>query len=191
MATAGGTLLADSGCALHFGGVALYFAQGRLMFPGTFIHNREQAIVKPAPDREIITLDNVGGHRVSAVFGATRDAGGRPAADPSTCPTLLFLYGNGDCVATSMNLFRKFRRLGANVLIPEYPGYPMSEGTPGEQAFYDTADAGYAYLTSRAGIDPSQIVSSAARSAAVRRSTWRCESLSPGWLNLQWLHEHG
>src|SRR4051794_25611853 len=128
------------------GGVGLYFGQGFLMFPGAFIHNREQAIVPPGPDREIITLHDVGGHRVRAVFGAAEDTIGNELPDAKVRPTLLYLYGNGDCMATSMDLFGRFRRLGANVMIPEYLGYPMSSGRPGEKALNDTAEAAFSYL---------------------------------------------
>jgi uncharacterized protein len=140
------------------GGVGLYFGQGVLMFPGAFVRDRREAVVPPGPHREIITLHDVGGHRVTAVFGAAEDARGNELPDAKNRPTLLYLYGNGDCVASSMNLFRKFRRLGANVMIPEYLGYPMSSGKPGEQAFYDTADAAYSYLVNRKGVDASQII---------------------------------
>jgi pimeloyl-ACP methyl ester carboxylesterase len=140
------------------GGVGLYFGQGWMMFPGAFIHDRRDATVPPGADREIITIHDAGGNRVTAVFGAAQDPEGNPLPDFKTRPTLLYLYGNGDCVATSMNLFRRFRRLGANVMIPEYLGYPMSSGRPGEQAFYDTADAAYSYLVNRTGVDRSQII---------------------------------
>src|SRR5579859_4418863 len=123
------------------GAVGLYLGQKFLLFPGAFLHDRRQAIIPPGPDREIITLHDVDGYPVTAVFGAAQDADGNDLADAKNRPTLLYLYGNGDCIATSMNLFRNFRRLGANVMIPEYPGYPMSSGKPGEQAFYDTAEA--------------------------------------------------
>jgi pimeloyl-ACP methyl ester carboxylesterase len=140
------------------GGVALYFGQSWLLFPGAFIHDRAKAKVGPAPGREIITLHNVGGHRITAVFGAAEDAAGAPLPDAAHRPTLLFLYGNGDCVWTSMGLFRTFRQLGANVLIPEYVGYPMSSGRPSEQSFYDTAMSAYSYLLTRPDVDPKQII---------------------------------
>ncbi len=140
------------------GGVALYFGQVWMLFPGAFIHDRNQAKILPAPAREIITLHNAGGHHIAAVFGAAQDTAGMPLPDARTRPTLLFLYGNGDCIATSMGLFETFRRLGANVLIPEYVGYPMSSGRPTEQGCYDTATAAYAYLLTRPDVDPAQII---------------------------------
>jgi hypothetical protein len=140
------------------GGVALYFGQKYMLFPGAFIHDRASSNVSAGPDHEIITLHNVRGHRIKMVFGAAEDADGKVLADASTRPTVLFFYGNGDCIATSMGLFRTFRRLGANVLIPEYVGYPMSSGRPSEQAFYDTAISAYDYLLTRKDVDPKQII---------------------------------
>jgi pimeloyl-ACP methyl ester carboxylesterase len=140
------------------GGFGLYFGQGFLMFPGAFVHDRQQAVVPPGPDREIITLHDVGDHQISAVYGVAEDARGNPLPDAKSRPTLLFLYGNGDCAATSMGLFREFRRLGVNVIIPEYLGYPMSSGKPSEQGCYDTADAAYSYLVDHKSVDPSQII---------------------------------
>jgi fermentation-respiration switch protein FrsA (DUF1100 family) len=54
--------------------------------------------------------------------------------------------------------FDRFRRLGANVLIPDFPGYGMSGGRPSEKGFYATADAAYDYLLSRPDVDRDRIV---------------------------------
>lgn len=62
------------------------------------------------------------------------------------------------CLAASQGIFEDFRRMGVNVLIPEYPGYGMSAGTPSEQGCYDAATAAYTYLLQRADIDRSRIV---------------------------------
>ena len=140
------------------GAVGLYFAQTWMIFPGAFIHGRAHARITPAPDREIITLHTDAGQRIAAVFGAALTETGDPTPDAASRPTVLFFYGNGDCIATSMGLFDLFRRLGVNVLIPEYIGYPMSSGKPSEQGFYDTASAAYAYLHARPDIDPRQII---------------------------------
>src|SRR5579871_3746737 len=56
--------------AYFLGGVGLYFGQGWMMFPGAFIHDRQSATIPAGPDREIISIHDVDGHRVAAVFGA-------------------------------------------------------------------------------------------------------------------------
>lgn len=136
----------------------LWLFQGVLMFPGAYVHSKEAGRVAPAPDRELLDLHTPDGKHVAALFGEALNPDGSPVNDPSTCPTILYLYGNGDCIATSLRQFHDFRRLGANVLIPEYIGYPLSGGHPSEKNLYATADSAYAYLMSRNDIDHNQIV---------------------------------
>ena len=129
-----------------------------LIFPGAYVHRHRDSVVLPAPDRELLNLKTADGHKIAAVFGAAENSDGSLRADAAQCPTILFFYGNGDCIATSMGIFGDFRRLGANVLIPEYIGYPMTGGSPSESGCYQTADAAYAYLLTRRDIDPRKIV---------------------------------
>jgi len=64
------------------------------------------------------------------------------------------------CLADTFGEFNRFRRLGCNVMIPEYVGYGMSSGKPTEQSLYDTADASYDHLLSRTDIDPTRLIAS-------------------------------
>lgn len=134
----------------------LYLVQTRILFPGAFVH--KGASVAPAPGREVLSLRTADGERISAVFGAALSPDGAHLSDASHRPTVLFFYGNGDCIKTSMEQFSDFRRLGANVLIPEYVGYPMSKGRASESGVYATADAAYDCVLARTDIDPKQIV---------------------------------
>jgi fermentation-respiration switch protein FrsA (DUF1100 family) len=137
-------------------GIILFFLQPVMIFPGAYVH-REDGAVRPSPDYQLLELRTADGHQVAAVFGNALDGDGAVAADAARRPTLLFFYGNGDCIATSMGLFDEFRRLGANVLIPEYVGYPLSTGTPSDRGCCQTADAAYAYLSARCDVDRRQI----------------------------------
>jgi fermentation-respiration switch protein FrsA (DUF1100 family) len=83
---------------------------------------------------------------------------GQPADDSASRPTILFFYGNAMCLAASADLFHAFRRLGANVMIVEYPGYGMSGGKASEQSLYAAGDAAYEHLAHRSDIDPRKIV---------------------------------
>ena len=112
----------------------------------------------PAQGRELLTLQTADGRRVAAVFGKALDSEGAALPDAASRPTILYFYGNGDCIKTSMQQFAEFRRLGFNVLIPEYVGYPMSGGRPSETGMYDTADAAYAWLLTRPDVNPRRIV---------------------------------
>src|SRR5262249_3321466 len=54
--------------------------------------------------------------------------------------------------------FDQFRRLGVNVLIPEFVGFGMSSGSPSEKGCQATADAAYDELISHRGVNPARIV---------------------------------
>ena len=138
--------------------LVVYLIQNVIIFPGAYFQQRESAVVESTEDREIVTLHAPGGYRVAAMFSPALDADGFPRADAAKCPTILFFYGNGDCLKTSLRIIESFRRLGANVLCPEYVGYPMSSGKPSEAGLYATANAAWAYLLTRHDVDPHQIV---------------------------------
>lgn len=138
--------------------VILYFAQPLITFPGAYVHGREAATIAPDPEREVLHLRTPDGHPVAAIFGRALMPDGTPMDAPRSRPTVLYFYGNGDCIKTSLTQFVDFRRLGANVMIPEYVGYPMSGGRPSEAKVYATANAAYAYLLTRGEVDPKQIV---------------------------------
>lgn len=137
----------------------LYMFQNWIIFPGAYVHGRESAQVAPADGREVLALHRPdGGRPVAAVFGGALGPDGSPRPDAASCPTVLYFYGNGDCIATSLGVIDAFRRTGANVLCPEYVGYPMTGGKPSEAGLYATADAAWAYLQSRPAIDHRKIV---------------------------------
>jgi hypothetical protein len=136
----------------------LYFFQNWLIFPGAYVHGRHAATVRPAEGREVLTLHAPDGRKVAALFAPALDVYGSLRPDAATCPTILYFYGNGDCIATSLQVIDAFRRLGCNVLCPEYIGYPMSGGKPSEAGLYATADAAWASLQTRPGVDPHKIV---------------------------------
>ena len=71
---------------------------------------------------------------------------------------MIYFYGNAMCLNYATTEFDRFRRLGLNVLIPDYVGYGMSGGTPSERGCQATADAAYDFLVSRRRVDPQQII---------------------------------
>lgn len=128
------------------------------IFPGTATHGRADSRVPPDSSYELLELTTRSGTRVAAQFGHALDARGN-ALPAASRPTLIFFYGNGSCLAYTQPEFHEFRRLGLNVLIPEYPGYGMSPGgSPSEHSLYETADAAYNHLLARPDIDHSRIV---------------------------------
>ncbi len=136
----------------------LNLMQRAMIFPGAAMQGRPETQVRAPAGTELVRLPTAGGETVAALFGpAVVD--GLPRGDPARRPTLVFFYGNGMCLADSLGEFDRFRRLGMNVLIPEYLGYGMSTGKPSERTLYETADAGYEYLRTRRDIAPGRIVS--------------------------------
>jgi fermentation-respiration switch protein FrsA (DUF1100 family) len=124
-------------------------AQRRKIFPGALTQGRPEAEVASGPGRQIVSLPTQFG-RISAQFGA--------AADARLRPTVIFFYGNSSCLATSGREFAALRQLGVNVLIPEYPGYGLSAGSPSERGCSAAAVAAYDSLLARPEIDPERIV---------------------------------
>lgn len=127
---------------------ALYAVQANMIFPGSSTQGRPEAVVQAGPGEELIKLPTPGGE-VVALFGAAQSADGRPLPDAASRPAVVFFYGNAMCLAYSSVEFDRFRRLGLNVVIPDYLGYGMSGGKPSEVGCRETAEACYDFLRSR------------------------------------------
>jgi fermentation-respiration switch protein FrsA (DUF1100 family) len=72
-------------------------------------------------------------------------------------PALLYFYGNAMCLAYADQEFDRFRRLGLNVMIPDYVGYGLSTGKPSEIGCRQTAEVCLDHLRSR-GFPASKII---------------------------------
>lgn len=129
-----------------------------VIFPGRQTQGRKYAIVNPHPDSELAELKTALGDRIYVLFGKARSPDGSIRSDSATRPTLIFFYGNAMCLRDAVDFCRWWRKLGANVLGVEYPGYGMSSGKPGEKSFYAAADAAYDYLLSRHDVDKTRII---------------------------------
>src|SRR5256714_15049502 len=132
--------------------------QESIIFPGASTQGQKHAVIRPAPNEELVPLTTPDGIQIVALFGKALSPEGKKLPDAAQRPTLLFFYGNGMCLADTEGEFRKFRRLGVNVLIPEYVGYGMSGGKPSEHGGYATAETAYAYLLTRSDIDKRRII---------------------------------
>jgi uncharacterized protein len=133
--------------------------QTRLIFPGSTTQGTSEGAIEPPPGVELVTLQTDEGVRVVAAFGAALTERGAARPDAKHRPTLLYFYGNGMCLRWSVDTdLERFRRLGFNVLIPDYVGYGLSGGDPGEPGCYATADTCYDHLHTRHDIDPDKIV---------------------------------
>lgn len=72
--------------------------------------------------------------------------------------TVIYFHGNGGVIHMMMEEATVLRDLGLNVLLVEYRGYGLSEGTPTEAGLYADARAAYAYLVDERGIAPNEII---------------------------------
>lgn len=62
---------------------------------------------------------------------------------------ILFLHGNGTGYDASVDVTRGFASAGHAIVIPEYPGYGGSPGTPSETSLKMTADLTYQWMLSK------------------------------------------
>jgi uncharacterized protein len=137
----------------------LFTLQDRVIFPGASTQGTAAAVVRPRPGTDLVMLDAIHGEKVAALFGPALTSDGKPDPRASHRPALIYFYGNAMCAAYAETEFDRFRRLGLNVIIPDYLGYGMSDGRPSEKGCQATADAAYDYLVSNRGFAPERIIS--------------------------------
>ena len=148
-------------CLLVYLGLValLYMFQTRLIFPGSATQGSPDAKVEPRSGTELLALETESKDQVVALFGPALTETGTPHPEASSRPTLLYFYGNGtNLLDVDSEVFDRFRRMGVNVLVPDYAGYGMSGGSAGERPCYQTADACYEHLMGRKDVDSNRIV---------------------------------
>ncbi|WP_406700147.1 alpha/beta hydrolase [Singulisphaera sp. Ch08] len=139
-------------------GVMLFALQVDLIFPGAKRQGDPSTLVKARPDEQIVTLTTTHDDRVVALFAPALTPEGKPHPNAPACPSLLYFYGNAMCLSDAIDQVEHFRRLGVNVLTPDYVGYGMSGGKASESGCQATADAALAHLKSRKDVDPTRII---------------------------------
>ena len=107
-----------------YAGLLIVFAsfQTRIIFPGQDTQGQDYAQVRPRPGTELVRLKTVRACRSWPCSAPRSHPTAGPTRTPPTRPTLLYFYGNGMCLNDAMEQFEQFRRLGLNVLIPDYRG---------------------------------------------------------------------
>ncbi len=148
------------GCVALAHGVSLallFLFQRTLIFHAGFSRASVGTAALPAGARSA-EFRTAAGDLVSACFGSALRSDGRPDPDSAHCPTLLFFYGQGGSIDGFRLWFQSFRKLGANVLMPDYVGFGRSGGQESEAGCYATAQAAYEYLRTRPDVDPRGIV---------------------------------
>jgi hypothetical protein len=137
----------------------LFSIQTRLIFPGASTQGEADAEVRPRDGTELVKLKTKHGDAIVALHGAAILPNGRPDPRAADRPTIIFFYGNAMCLKYAAVQLEELRRLGVNVLIPEYVGYGMSGGSASEKGCQATALAAYDYLVTARKVDPKRIIS--------------------------------
>jgi fermentation-respiration switch protein FrsA (DUF1100 family) len=138
--------------------IIMFSIQDWMIFAGRSTQGTAEAIVRPSTEYELLHLKTADGDPFVAIFGFAIDGLDQPVTDSVSRPTILFFYGNAMSLSGCFDMFREFRRLGANVMIVEYPGYGMSGGKASERSLYAAADAAFDYLAHRPDVDGGKIV---------------------------------
>jgi fermentation-respiration switch protein FrsA (DUF1100 family) len=137
--------------AVAFGAVIAALAAGFLMIdwlvakmlyypePGVALRADEA----PVPVEEVL-LTTGDGVRIHSFY--------LPA--PGSTRALLFLHGNAGNASHRLPNAVLLQRTGTNVLLLDYRGYGLSEGTPHESGLYEDARTGLAHLLEERGFDP-------------------------------------
>ncbi|XP_032679931.1 protein ABHD13 [Odontomachus brunneus] len=74
-------------------------------------------------------------------------------------PTILFFHGNaGNMGHRLQNIAGLYHNVQCNILMLEYRGYGLSQGSPSEEGFYMDARAGIDYLSTRTDINTNEII---------------------------------
>jgi hypothetical protein len=100
-------------------------------------------------------------------------------------PTILYLHGNGECIADQLDHWPDWaRRAGANILFVDYPGYASSDGEPTLTSCWQAATAALDHLLTQSEGEVPGIVlmgrsvgSIFALDAAVRTNSPRVQGL--------------
>ena len=135
------------------------FSQTRLIFTGSMSQGQSLAQFTLPAGSVLISAKTIEAQcEIAMLFGPALGTDGctDPMADHR--PTMLFFYGNGGYLAAAMVEFQFLRRMGANVLAIELPGYGLSGGNPSEAGCYDAADTALAYIQSRDDINPQLVI---------------------------------
>jgi pimeloyl-ACP methyl ester carboxylesterase len=140
--------------------VVLVFAllQTKLIFVGASTQGKAESLVTPTGGAELVRMRSARGTEIVGLFGKAVMGDGSVDADAGKKPTVIWFYGNAMCMNDGLEEFRRFRRLGANVMMVDYAGYGMSGGEAGESGCYEAAKAAYEYLLTRGDIDWSKLV---------------------------------
>lgn len=96
---------------------------------------------------------------ITAEDGPTLHAWWIPSrADGASRGALLYFHGNAGNLAGRAEIARRWAERGLDVLLLDYRGYGMSEGSPSETGLYRDARAAHLHLRRERGVPPDRIL---------------------------------
>lgn len=120
----------------------------------------------PPHSRLFVSLPSVFGLPYESVY--TRSADGtlihlfvimQPGECAANAPTVLFLHGNaGNIGHRLLNVVGLYQSLHCNIVMLEYRGYGLSQGTPSEEGLYMDAKAALDYIASRKDFNHKEVI---------------------------------
>ncbi|KAK9738540.1 Serine aminopeptidase, S33 [Popillia japonica] len=134
----------------------IYHAEDNFLFnPDLPSHSR---VFVPIPSMynlpyESVQIKSIDGTMINMFFIH------QPQERQRQSPTIVFFHGNaGNMGHRLQNCVGLYHNLHCNILLVEYRGYGLSEGTPSEEGLYMDARASIDYLYSRNDINHSEII---------------------------------
>ena len=130
--------------------LGITWIQRKLLFPAHLVS-------RPAHIPRIAGLEQwwleTGKGKVEAWFlPGVGVSAGRPG------PTVIFAHGNGELIDQWAEVLAPYRRLGVNLVLPEYRGYGRSTGQPSEAALHADLCALHARLATDPRVDITRLV---------------------------------
>ena len=136
--------------------LGLYLLQRRLLFPRHMTHEIPEASEGISGLEKIwldIPADDSTDARIEAWF-----IPGRGASAEHPEPLVIFAHGNAELIDYWPKKLLGYRKMGVNLLLPEYRGYGRSGASPSQEAVAHDLARLYDKLKKRPEVDPARIV---------------------------------
>jgi uncharacterized protein len=140
----GALLLAVLAVVAYYG--LLFIGQRRMLYP------RPRGPASTAPVAGVAHVEIPGPDGPVHVWRAPHRTSDGPQ------PAIVFAHGNGERAEDWLDQFGDLQDAGLTVLIVEYPGYGIAEGSPTQTTITNALVAGYDWLRGQSGVDASRIV---------------------------------
>jgi fermentation-respiration switch protein FrsA (DUF1100 family) len=81
-----------------------------------------------------------------------------PSPEPGRRPAVIVAHGNADLIPDNVAMARRLRELGVGVLLVEYPGFGLGEGSPTRASIAEVFTLAWDWLVERPEVDRERIV---------------------------------